>query len=92
MAQDLNTPIVETTTATTIQITGFVNNIEEERCEIHYMILLEDGAPYKRGNLVVSGHDEAKALYAEYDTVMAEGKNFETASTEILYRRVLESI
>jgi len=92
MAQTLSIPITVTNTANTVQITGFVNNIEEERCEIHYMTILEDGAPYKRGNVLIKGYDAVKALYAEQDAATADGKDFETASAEILYAKVLAQL
>ena len=92
MAIVLPTPTTETLVATNVQITGVVNNIEEGRFEIHYMILLEDGTPYKRGQVVINGYDDVKALYAEQDAAMATGKTFEVASAEILYNKVLASL
>jgi len=92
MAQTLNTPIVITNTANTVQITRIDNNVEEGYLGIQYMTILEDGTPYQRGTVRVDGIDAVKALYAETDTVMATGKTFEEASAEILYGKVLAQL
>ena len=92
MAIVLPTPKTETLVATNVQITGFVNNIEEGRCEVHYIVLLEDGTPYKRGQVVINGYDDVKALYAELDVLISTGKTFEESSTELLYGKVLASL
>ena len=92
MATQLTTPVVETLTTTTVQITGFVNNKEEERCEIHYILLLDNGEPCKRGQVVINGYADVKAFYAEMDALIATGKTFEIASTELLYSKVLASL
>jgi hypothetical protein len=89
MATTLTTPIIETKTANTVQITGLYNKIEEESLEIHYITLLEDGTPYKRDLVVFKGYDTVKALYAELDVIIATGKTFEEASTELLYSKAL---
>jgi hypothetical protein len=89
MATELTQPITETKVVNTVQVTGFVNNKEEERCEVHYMTFTNDGQPYQRGVVTIDGKDEVKALYAEVDAKLAEGKNFETASAEILYSKVV---
>ena len=88
----LSTPIVVTTTATTVQITGFVNNIEQGNCEIQYMIMLEDGTPSKRDRVPISGYEAVKALYSETDAIIATGLTFEEASAKILYEKVLAKI
>ena len=92
MAATLLTPITHSTTATTVQITSVINSIEESRFEIRYIVLLDDNTPFKRGSVVISGYDGVKALYAEQDAAMAEGKSFEEASTMILYDKVLAAI
>ena len=92
MATVLNTPIVVTNRATTVQVTGFVNNKEEERCEIHYITLLEDGTPYQRGQVVINGYEDVKAFYAEMDAELSSGKDFEAASGVLLYSKVIEEL
>ena len=92
MATTLTTPKEEVKVVTTVQVTGFVNNREEERCEIHYITLLEDGTPYQRGQVVINGYDDVKVFYAEMDALLATGKAFEEASTELLYGKVLASL
>ena len=92
MATTLTTPIVITNTANTVQITGILNKVEEERLEIEYIIILEDDTPYKRDRVSIIGKDNVKAIYAETDTIIATGKTFEEASTELLYGKVLEHI
>ena len=92
MATTLNTPIVVTNTATTVQITALVNNVEEERVEIHYMTKLEDGTPYQRGNIQINGKEDVKAMYAELDALISTGKTFEAASGELLYSKVLAKL
>jgi len=89
MATLLNTPIVITNTANTVQITRIDNNVEEGYLAVEYMTILEDGTPFQRGNVRVEGYDAVKALYAETDTLMATGKTFEETSAEILYAKVL---
>jgi DNA-binding ferritin-like protein (Dps family) len=83
--RNLTTPIIETNTANQVQITGFVDNREEGRVEIHYMLLLEDGTPYKRNIVQVSGDDIA-AFYASI------GVDFESQVKEQLYLKVMENI
>lgn len=89
MALILGTPIAVTNTQTSVQITGLVNNLERGNIEVHYMTLLEDGTPYQRGMTTYDGYDEVKNVYAEIDAVIATGKTFEEASTEILYTKVI---
>jgi acylphosphatase len=83
--RNLNAPIIETTTANQVQLTGFVDNREEGRVEIHYMTLLEDGTPYKRDTLVIEGDDIA-AFYNEI------GVDFDAEVKEALYAKVLNAI
>jgi len=89
MATTLTQPITETKVVNTVQVTGFVNNKEEERCEIHYITFTNDGQPYQRGVVTIQGKDEVKALYAEMDTELAKGNGFESASATLLYNKVL---
>jgi len=86
------TPKTEVKVVTTVQVTGFVNNREEERVEIHYITLLEDGMPYQRGNVVVGGKEAIQALYAEMDAEIAKGLGFEDASRNILYAKVVSEL
>jgi len=81
----LTTPIIETNTAKTVQLTGFVDNREEGRVEIHYMILLEDGTPFKRNVLTFEG-DDITAFYAGI------GVDFEGQVKEALYAKLLASL
>jgi len=83
--RDLNTPIIETNTANQVQLTGFVDNREEGRVEIHYMILLEDGTYYKRNTITLQG-DDITAFYAEI------GVDFEGQVKEALYNKVLGAV
>tara|TARA_R110000824_G_scaffold91604_1_gene222808 strand:- start:83 stop:343 length:261 start_codon:yes stop_codon:yes gene_type:complete len=83
--RSLNAPIVETKTASQVQLTGFVDNREEGRVEVHYMTLLEDGTPYKRDTLVIEGDDVA-AFYTGI------GVNFDAEVKEALYAKVLGAI
>ena len=92
MATTLNQPQVITNTVNKVQVTALVNNVEEGRIEIHYITLLEDNTPYQRGNVVVEGYESVKAMYAELDAKIAEGKTFEEASTELLYAKVLSEL
>ena len=80
--RNLNTAIVETNRATKVQLTGFVDNREEGRVEIHYLILLEDGTPYKRDTLIMEG-DDITDFYAEI------GVDFEGQVKEALYVKLL---
>ncbi len=88
----LTTPIIITSTATTVQITRIDNNIEEGYILVEYLTSLEDSSPYQRGNIKISGYTDIKALYAETDAVMATGKTFEVARAEILYAKVLANL
>jgi len=81
----LTTTIVETNTADQVQLTGFVDNREEGRVEIHYMILLEDGTPFKRNVLTLEGDDVA-SFYTEI------GVDFDAEVKEALYTKVLGSL
>jgi len=83
--RNLNTPIVETNTAKTVQLTGFVDNREEGRVEIHYIILLEDGTPFKRNVLQFSG-DEIAEFYAGI------GVDFEGQVKDALYAKLLTQL
>jgi uncharacterized protein YydD (DUF2326 family) len=83
--RNLNTPIIETNTANQVQLTGFVDNREEGRVEIHYMILLEDATPYKRNTITLEG-DDITAFYADI------GVDFEGQVKEALYNKVLGEI
>ena len=83
--RNLTTAIVETNTANTVQLTGFVDNREEGRVEIHYLILLEDGTPYKRNTLTMEG-DDITAFYEEI------GVDFEGQVKEALYVKLLEEL
>jgi uncharacterized protein YydD (DUF2326 family) len=80
--RNLNTPIIETNTAKTVQLTGFVDNREEGRVEIHYMILLEDGTPFKRNTLTFEG-DDITDFYAGI------GVDFEGQVKDALYAKLL---
>jgi acylphosphatase len=83
--RNLTTPIIETNTANQIQVTGFVDNREDGRVEIHYMLLLEDGTPYKRNVVQFSGED-INDFYASI------GVDFESQVKEKLYAKVMENI
>jgi hypothetical protein len=80
--RNLTTPIIETNTAKTVQLTGFVDNREEGRVEIHYLTLLEDGTPYKRNTLTFEG-DDITAFY------VGIGVDFEGQVKEALYAKLL---
>ena len=67
----LTTPIVDTLEVTTVKLTGFVNNREEFRCDIHYMTSLSDGTPYQRGTLTIDGTEAYDAFAAEMDAELA---------------------
>lgn len=92
MAFLLDTPQTITQTLNRFSITKLENDIEDKNINIEYMIYLEDGTPYKRGRVMIEGYDAVKALYSQIDTVMATGKTFEEASSEILYNKVLETL
>jgi len=81
----LTTTIVETNTANQVQLTGFVDNREEGRVEIHYMILLEDGTPFKRNVLTIEGDDIA-AFYTDI------GVDFDAQVKEALYAKVVGNL
>jgi len=83
--RNLTTTIVETNTADQVQLTGFVDNREEGRVEIHYMILLEDGTPFKRNVLTLEGDDVA-SFYTDI------GVDFDAEVKEALYTKVLGSL
>ena len=88
----LTTPIQTTTIATNVAVTGFYNKVEEEMMEIHYMTYTEDGTPYQRGNVTINGYTDCKAMYAELDALIATGKTFEEASSELLFSKVLAQL
>lgn len=92
MAIALTTPITVAQTVASVQITGFSIDYENLSMTSSYMTLLEDNTPYQRGNVVVEGYESVKAMYAELDAKIAEGKTFEEASTELLYAKVLSEL
>ncbi len=63
MARVLTEAITITKSATTAQVTGLVNNVEEGYFELHYMVLLEDGTPYQRHTVRIEGHDKVKGMF-----------------------------
>ncbi len=85
MALVLETPVELVNRVTTIQVTGFVNNREEQRVEVHYITLLEDGTPYQRGQKLINGYDDVKAFYTEFDNRLSNGLGFGQTSKDYLY-------
>ena len=85
----LTTPIVDTLEVTTVKLTGFVNNREEFRCDIHYMTSLSDGTPYQRGTLTIDGTEAYDAFAAEMDAELAGGLGYEKTLSDNLYAKVL---
>jgi len=92
MSTVLNNPLVETKTIDKVQITRIDNNIEEGYIEISYLTLYDNNTPAQRGIVGVKGYDAVKALYTETDILIATGKTFEEASTEILYAKVVAQL
>ena len=84
----LDTPESMTNTVSTVAITSVVNDLENQRLDVNYIKLLEDGTPFQRAVYSVSGHEDVQALYAELDVLIATGKTFEEASRELLYSKI----
>lgn len=88
-AATLETPKAITNTVTSVKVTGVVNDTERGVIDIHFMTLLEDGTPYQRGNVQITGHDEIKDVYAEIDAKLSTGLTFEESSRQVLYNRAI---
>ena len=90
--RNLNAPIMNTLEVTSVKVTGFVNNREELRCEIHYMTSLSDGTPYQRGNITIDGTEAYDAFAAEMDAELAGGLGYEKTLSANLYAKVLGTL
>lgn len=88
-AATLETPKAITNTVTSVKVTGVVNDTERGAIDIHFMTLLEDGTPYQRGNVQITGHDAIKDVYAEIDAKLSTGLTFEESSRQVLYNRAI---
>jgi hypothetical protein len=83
--RNLTTPIVETNSANTVEITAFTDNREDGRIEISYMIFLEDGTPFRRSHIILEG-DDVPAFYASL------GVDFESQVKDVLYDKILADL
>lgn len=82
----LNTPIVQTQNATEVELSGFSYDAVENRLEIKYMLILDDGTPFKRGREMIRDEAEITAFFTAVkanskDTLEAiEDQMFDTIS------------
>ena len=92
MAILLNTPIIETRTVASVQITGFYMNYENPEMRSEYMLLLDDGTPYQRGSASTNNLLEIEGFMNQVETLIIGGKDLDTASAEVAYSFVLSKI
>lgn len=62
-SKTITTPIVETYTATTIELTKITIDSENTTVEAEYLLLDDQGRPYKRGRISKTGPNAVNALF-----------------------------
>ena len=73
-------------------ITANVHNDEQGTLEHHYMTLLTDGTPYKRGAMQYATVEERDAFWAKVDTEVAAGSTVRDALNSVAQADVLAKI
>jgi len=86
------TPIIKIETISSVQVTSFVNDIEQNNIRIEYIRLLDNGEVKDRDCVFIDNYDDVKKLYKDLDDIIATGKTFEEASAKLLYFKVIEKL
>lgn len=75
-------------TIVSIKITRILNDTINARLTVSYDELDIDGNKIGNSNMCIMGIDDIRVMYMEIEDEIRAGKDFETASADVLYAKI----